>query len=135
MTFVTPSTNESHPQIYVIEEVPSDSSNYDEFYSIYGYPVNVEIYGQTSDNPDTPLALLAKQDSIAWIEQEGILYDFDIDDINNVLRYHNGTLAIYMEEDESTELLVPVLEEGRVVVTWIDTMYYDEYEEDEEELV
>jgi hypothetical protein len=39
-------------------------------------------------------------------------------------------LAIYMEENETTELLVPVLEEGMVVVTWMDNIY-DEWEEEE----
>ena len=119
--------------VYEMNEVPTDSDDYEEFYAEHGFPVHVEIYGQISDNPDAALVLLANEESIGWIEQEGQLYDFDLDDMNAVMMHYNGMLGIYMEEDETTELLVPVLEEGMVVVTWMDNIY-QEYDDEEEEL-
>jgi len=116
--------------LYEMPEVPSDSDDYEEFYAEHGFPVHVEIYGQISDNPDTALTLLAKEESIGWIEQEDQLYDFTIDDMNAVMMHYNGMLGIYVEEDETTNLLVPVMEDDMVIVTWMDNIYqeYEEYE-------
>jgi hypothetical protein len=116
--------------VYEMNDVPLDADDYEIFYAEHGFPVNVEIYGQIEDNPDAALVLLAEENSIGWIEHENQLYDFTIDDMNTVMMYYNGMLGIYMEEDETTELLVPVLEEGMVVVTYMDNIYQD-YDDDE----
>lgn len=123
---------QSYIHVYQMDEVPIDADYYEEFYAEHGYPVHVEIYGQISDNPDAALALLAEKHSIGWIEHEGQLYDFTLDDMNAVMMHFNGMLGIYMEDDETTELVVPSLYEGLVVVTWMSNIYdeYDEYEED-----
>ena len=120
------------PYIHVYEmyDVPLDVDDYEIFYAEHGFPVHVQIYGQIDDNPDAELVLLAKEENIGWMEQEGQLYDFTIEDMNAVMMHYNGMLGIYMEEDETTELLVPVLEEGMVIVTWMDNIY-DEWEEED----
>lgn len=116
--------------VYEMNQVPTDSDDYEEFYAEHGYPVHVEIYAQIEDNPDAPLVLVANEDTIGWLEQEDQLSDFSIDDMNAVMLHHSGILGIYMEEDETTELLVPVLEEGMVVVTFMSNIY-DEWEEED----
>ena len=122
---------QSYIHVYQMDEVPLDSDYYEEFYAEHGFPVHVEIYGQISDNPDNELVLLAEEDSIGFIEQDNQLYDFTLDDMNAIMMHYDGVLGIYVEEDETTELLVPVLEEGMVVVTYIDNVYqeYDDYDE------
>jgi len=123
---------QTYTHVYQMDEVPLDSDYYDDFYAEHGYPVHVEIYGQISDNPDDQLVLLAEEHSIGWIEHEGQLYDFTIDDMNAVMMHHNGMLGIYMEEDdETTDALVPSLYEGLVVVTWMSNIY-QEYDDDDE---
>jgi len=117
--------------VYQMDEVPLDSDDYEMFYAEHGFPVHVEIYGQISDNPDAELVLLANEESIGWIEQENQLYDFTLEDMNTVMLHYNGVLAIYVEEDETTNLLVPVMEDDAVVVTWINNIY-DEYDDDDD---
>lgn len=118
--------------IYEMHDIPEDPDDYDAFYAEHGFPVNVEIYAQIEENPDEALVLVAKQENIGWIEQENQLYDFTIEDMNAVMAHYHGMLGIYVEEDETTELLVPVLEDGMVVVTWMDNIY-QEYDDDEYE--
>ena len=140
MLFITERTMKTlggdfiYTHVYEMNQVPTDSDNYEEFYAEHGFPVHVEIYAQIEDNPDAPLVLVANEDTIGWLEQEDQLSDFSIDDMNAVMLHHSGILGIYMEEDETTELLVPVLEEGMVVVTFMSNMYdewdYDYNEED-----
>ena len=140
MLFITERTMKTlggdfiYTHVYEMNQVPTDSDDYEEFYAEHGYPVHVEIYAQIEDNPDAPLVLVANEDTIGWLEQEDQLSDFSIDDMNAVMLHHSGILGIYMEEDETTELLVPVLEEGMVVVTFMSNMYdewdYDYNEED-----
>ena len=119
-----------YTHVYEMNDVPLDSDDYEEFYGEHGFPVHVEIYAQIDDNPDAALVLVANEDTIGWIEHEGQLYDFTIDDMNAVMMHYNGMLGIYMEDDETTELLVPVLEEGMVVVTFMSNIY-DEWEEED----
>ena len=123
---------QSYIHVYEMNEVPIDSDYYEEFYAEHGFPVHVEIYGQISDNPDAELVLLAKEENIGWIEQENQLYDFTIDDMNTVMLHYNGMLGIYMQEDETTDMLVPAMEDNLVVVTWMDNIY-QEYDDDENE--
>ena len=140
MLFITERTMKTlggdfiYTHVYEMNQVPTDSDDYEEFYAEHGFPVRVEIYAQIEDNPDAPLVLVANEDTIGWLEQEDQLSDFSIDDMNAVMLHHSGILGIYMEEDETTELLVPVLEEGMVVVTFMSNMYdewdYDYNEED-----
>ena len=136
MLFITERTMKTlggdfiYTHVYEMNQVPTDSDNYEEFYAEHGYPVHVEIYAQIEDNPDAPLVLVANEDTIGWLEQEDQLSDFSIDDMNAVMLHHSGILGIYMEEDETTELLVPVLEEGMVVVTFMSNIY-DEWEEED----
>jgi hypothetical protein len=120
---------QSYIHVYQMDEVPIDSDYYEEFYAEHGYPVHVEIYGQIDDNPDAALVLLAEEDSIGWIEHEGQLYDFSIEDMNAVMMHYNGMLGIYVEEDETTEILVPIKEDDMVVVTWMSNIY-EEYEDE-----
>lgn len=120
---------QSYIHVYQMDEVPIDSDYYEEFYAEHGYPVHVEIYGQIDDNPDAALVLLAEEDSIGWIEHEGQLYDFTIEDMNAVMMHYNGMLGIYVEEDETTEMLVPIKEDDMVVVTWMSNIY-EEYEDE-----
>jgi len=72
--------------------------------------------------------------SIGWIEQENQLYDFTIEDMNTVMMHYNGMLGIYVEEDETTDLLVPVKEDDMVVVTWMNNIY-EEYDDDDESVL
>jgi hypothetical protein len=118
--------------LYEMNEIPLDSDYYDEFYAEHGFPVHVEIYAQIEDNPDSELVLVAKEENIGWVEQENQLYEFTIEDMNAVMLHYNGMLGIYMEEDEITNLLVPAMEDDLVVVTWMDNIY-QEYDDDEEE--
>lgn len=121
------------PYIHVYEmyDVPTDDDDeYEAFYAEHGYPVHPNIYGQISDNPDDELVLLANEDSIGWVEHENHLYEFTIDDMNAVMMHDGGMLGIYVEEDDTTKLLVPVLEDNMVVVTWMSNIY-NELEEDE----
>ena len=120
---------QTYTHVYQMDEVPLDSDYYDDFYAEHGYPVHVEIYGQIDDNPDAALVLLAEEDSIGWIEHEGQLYDFSIEDMNAVMMHYNGMLGIYVEEDETTEILVPIKEDDMVVVTWMSNIY-EEYEDE-----
>jgi hypothetical protein len=115
--------------LYEMYDVPTE--DYESFYLEHGYPVHVEIYAQIEDNPDSELVLVAKEENLGWIEHENQLYDFTIEDMNSIMMHYDGMLGIYMEEDETTELLVPVLEEGMVVVTWISNIY-QEYDDDDE---
>jgi hypothetical protein len=135
MLFITERTMKTnggdyiYTHVYEMNDVPLDEGYYDEFYKEHGYPVHVEIYAQVSDNPDDELVLVANEENIGWIEQENQLYDFTLEDMNAVMMHYSGMLGLYMEEDETTGLLVPVLEDGMVVVTCMDNIYQDYDEE------
>jgi hypothetical protein len=122
-----------YTHVYEMNEVPLDEDYYDEFYKEHGYPVHVEIYAQIDDNPDAQLVLVAQEENIGWIEQDNQLYDFTLEDMNAVMLHYSGMLGIYMEEDEDTNMLVPVMEEGLVVVSWMNNIY-EEYDDEYDEL-
>lgn len=109
--------------VFELEELPDDP---EKFIQQNGYPVHPVIVMPSSENPDAPLLEVADSDSLGWIEAEDHLYPFEVEDMNYILMDYAGDVGIYIEDDK------PALEEGLVILTYMDNMYDDEEEEEEE---
>lgn len=119
----------------------------DDYIQLNGYPVQPYIIFEGNPNLPNETQILASPDEIGWWdegEHSDELYDITLKEINNILSEDDGWVFIECDvrsiDDEECqtdcEELVPVLYEGKVVLS-----YYDEeqdiapdymFEEDDE---
>lgn len=114
----------SYLHVHKLEKLPKDV---DKYIQENGYPVQPYLVTAIDSNPDVPPKVVATPEQIGWYEQEGMLYTFDIDDMNYISMADNGYIGVYMDD----ETLEPVLEDGKVVLTSMDELWA-ETEEDED---
>lgn len=113
----------SYLHVHKLEKLPKDV---DQYIQENGYPVQPYLIRAEDSNPDMPPKFLATPEQIGWYEQEGMLYTFDIYDMNYISMAHDGYIAMYMDD----ETLEPVLEDGKVVLTSMDEMWAEDDEDD-----
>lgn len=97
---------EPYVELWQLEEIPEDM---DEFMAKHGAPVELLIVDEDGD-------VLATDEEIGWWdegEDTDELRDITLDDINLVLRAWEGYLAIEIDEETET----PVIIEDKVVLS------------------
>jgi hypothetical protein len=97
---------EPYVELWQLEEIPEDM---DEFMAKHGAPVELLIVDEDGD-------VLATDEEIGWWdegEDTDELRDITLDDINLVLRAWEGYLAIEIDEETET----PVIMEDKVVLS------------------
>jgi hypothetical protein len=97
---------EPYVELWQLEEIPEDI---DEFMAKHGAPVELLIIDEDSN-------VLATDEEIGWWdegEDTDELRDITLDDINLVLRAWEGYLAIEIDEETET----PVIMEDKVVLS------------------
>ena len=120
MLFAVSVTYEDNSYLHVheLDKLPKDV---DKYIQENGYHVQPYLIRAEDSNPDMPPKVVATPEQIGWYEQEGMLYTFDIDDMNYISMADDGYIAMYMDD----ETLEPVLEDGKVVLTSMDEMWAD----------
>ena len=97
---------EPYVELWQLEEIPEDM---DEFMAKHGAPVELLIVDEDGD-------VLATDEEIGWWdegEDTDELRDITLDDINLVLRAWEGYLAIEIDEETET----PIIMEDKVVLS------------------
>ena len=92
-------------------ELQSNTYSLEDFIHLHGYPVRPIITDEYEYD------IFAEEDKIGWImnEEEEMLTDISIEDINYILLLQNGNIDILIE-DTTDEDIVPILEEGKVII-------------------
>jgi hypothetical protein len=112
----------SYLHVHKLESIPRDI---DKYLTENGYPVKPYLIKAIDSNPDVAPVVVAYPDQLGWIELEGLLYEFTIDDMNYISLSNEGYVYVYID-DETDDL---VLEDGKAVMTYIDSLA-DEDEDD-----
>ena len=107
-------------QIWTLDEMPDDM---DAFIAEHGAPVKPVIGMILDENPDTEVAIIAKESDLGWIEYDGHLLPLELRDINYILSEFQGHIGLYLNDDEDEQ---PYKEEGKVVICPIDYLYDDQ---------
>lgn len=127
MLFAMSVTINDHSYLH-LRSLQSVPKNQEEYIQHNGYPVKPYFIRAVDPNPDVPPEVVATPEQIAYYEQEHDLYDFTIDDMNYICMEHDGYIGLYMDDDNN-----PVLEDGKVVVTSIENLYQEDFEDEEEQ--
>jgi hypothetical protein len=127
MLFAVSVTINEHSYLHVhkLEKLPR---NIEKYIQENGYPVKPYLIRAIDSNPDKAPEEVAYPDQIAYCEQEGLLYDFTIDDMNYISMEDQGYVGLYFDDETDK----PTLEDGRVIVTSMDNLWNaddDEFEE------
>ncbi len=109
----------SYLHVHELDKLPRDT---DKYLEENGWPIKPYLIKAIDSNPDVAPVDVATPDQLGWIELEGLLYEFTIDDMNYVSLQDEGYIYVYTD-DESDEL---VLEDGKAVMTYIDSAPDDE---------
>ena len=109
----------SYLHVHELDKLPRDI---DKYLEENGWPIKPYLIKAIDSNPDVAPVVVAYPDQLGWIELEGLLYEFTIDDMNYVSLQDEGYIYVYTD-DESDEL---VLEDGKAVMTYIDSAPDDE---------
>ncbi len=109
----------SYLHVHELDKLPKDT---DKYLEENGWPIKPYLIKAIDSNPDVAPVDVATPDQLGWIELEGLLYEFTIDDMNYVSLQDEGYIYVYTD-DESDEL---VLEDGKAVMTYIDSAPDDE---------
>lgn len=119
----------SYLHVHELDKLPRDI---DKYLEENGWPVKPYLVRAVSSNPDVSPQIVAYPDQLAWVEQEGLLYNFTIDDMNYISLNDEGYVYVYMD-DETDEV---VLEDGKAVIVYFDNIDYhhgDDEDWDDEE--
>jgi len=124
MLFAVSVTINEHSYLHVheLEKLPR---NIEKYIQENGYPIKPYLVRAVDSNPDMPPQLVAFPDQIAYYEQDGQLFDFTVDDMNQISMEDEGYIALFFD-DETDQ---PVLEDGLVVVTSMDNLWNAEDED------
>lgn len=110
--------------VHSLKALPRDEDLYLEE---NGFPVKPYLVKVVDSNPDTLPIFVAMPDEIGWMEQDGLLYPFEIEDMNYISSHDHGYLGMYIEGD------TPLLEDGLVILCYIDQLItLDEEDQDDE---
>lgn len=123
---VTIDDDYSYLHVHELDKLPRDI---DAYLQENGWPVKPYLVRAISSNPDVAPQDVAYPDQLGWIEQEGMLYPFTIDDMNYISMSDEGYVYVYMD-DETDEV---VLEDGKAVMVYFDSIAdtYHDYDDEE----
>lgn len=118
MLFAVNVTINEHSYLHVhkLEKLPR---NIEKYIQENGLPIKPYLIRAIDSNPDKEPEEVAYPDQIAYYEQDGLLYDFTIDDMNYISMVDDGYVGLYFD-DETNE---PVLEDDLVVITSMDNLW------------
>lgn len=116
----------SYLHVHELDKLPRDI---DAYLQENGWPVKPYLIKAVDSNPDKAPVIVAYPDQLGWIEQEGLLYPFTIDDMNYISLSDEGYVYAYMD-DETDEV---VLEDGKAVMVYLETID-SMLEEDEDDI-
>ncbi len=102
----------SYLHIHALEAIPQDIDTYLE---LNGWPVKPYLIKAIDSNPDKAPLFVVAPDQLGYIEQEGMLYEFTIDDMNYISMNDDGYVYAFLDEDNN-----PILEDGKAVLAYID---------------
>jgi hypothetical protein len=116
MLFAMSVTVNEHSYLHVhkLESIPRDI---DQYLTESGWPVKPYLIKAIDSNPDVAPVVVAYPDQLGWIEQEGLLYEFTIDDMNYISLHDGGYVYVYTDDENEDEL---VLEDGKAVLAYCD---------------
>lgn len=104
-----------------IWQLQSANYNLEDFIKIHGYPIRYLITDEYEQD------ILAEEDKIGWYIYKGdeILNELSLEEINYILQ-QGENIDILIEDTEDDEI-IPVLEEGKVIIRIpIEEEYGDE---------
>jgi hypothetical protein len=113
----------SYLHLHKLESIPRDI---DKYLTENGWPIKPYLIKAIDSNPDKAPVVVAYPDQLGWIELEGLLYEFTIDDMNYISLSNEGYVYVYID-DETDDL---VLEDGKAIMTYIGSVS-DEDEDDD----
>ncbi len=113
----------SYLHVHELKSIPRDI---DQYLTDNGWPIKPYLVKAIDSNPDVKPAVVAYPDQLGWVELEGLLYEFTIDDMNYISLHDEGYVYVYTD-DESDEL---VLEDGKAVMTYIDNAFDGDDDDD-----
>lgn len=111
----------SYLHVHKLDKLPRDIDRYIQENS---WPVKPYLIRAIDSNPDVPPEIVAYPDQIAYYEQDGQLFDFDIDDMNYINIEDDGYIGLYFDVDDQ-----PVLEDGLVVLKRMEDVWNEEDED------
>ena len=114
----------SYLHVHELDKLPRDI---DKYLEENGWPVKPYLIKAIDSNPDVSPIDVAYPDQLGWIEMEGQLYPFEIDDMNYISISNEGYVYVYVD-DESDE---PLLEDGKVVLAYIDSVQDEDDDDDD----
>ena len=103
----------SYLHVHELDKLPRDI---DKYLEENGWPIKPYLIKAIDSNPDVAPVDVATPDQLGWIELEGLLYEFTIDDMNYISMNDDGYVYVYTD-DETDEL---VLEDGKAVLAYCD---------------
>lgn len=115
-------TEKEFTEVYTLDSIPQDEDTY---IKLNGYPVKPFIVEEYLDG-SIP-AILATPDEIGWWdegEHTEDLRDITLDDMSDIFNFFNGFIMI----DVDGETGEPVLAEGKVILTYVESQPQYEYE-------
>ena len=93
-----------------IWQLQSNNYNLEDFIKLHGYPIRILITDEYEYD------ILAEDDKIGWYmdEYDEMLNELSLEEINYILQ-QGGNIDILIENTDDEEI-IPVLEEGKVII-------------------
>ncbi len=113
----------SYLHVHELDKLPRDI---DKYLEQNGWPVKPYLIKAIDSNPDKAPVDVAYPDQLGWIEMEGQLYPFDINDMNYISISNEGYVYVFIDDDTDE----PVLEDGKVVMAYIDSLQDEDDDDD-----
>lgn len=100
-------TENEYSQIWQLQNA---NYNLEDFIKLHGYPIRVLITDEYEQD------ILAEEDKIGWYmdEEDEMLNELSLEEINYILQ-QGGNIDIFIEDTEDEEI-IPILEEGKVII-------------------
>ena len=95
---------EPYIELFELKELPQDT---DEFLTRAGAPVELYIIDEDEN-------IIAEHDEIGcwWDEENDEFYEFTLDDVNFILREHEGMIDVYYDDEEE----LPVFYDDKIIL-------------------
>ena len=93
-----------------IWQLQNANYNLEDFIKLHGYPIRILITDEYEQD------ILAEDDKIGWYmyDDDEMLNELSLEEINYILQ-QGGNIDILIEDTEDEEI-IPVLEEGKVII-------------------
>lgn len=113
----------SYLHVHELDKLPQDV---DKYLTDNGWPVKPYLIMAIDSNPDVKPIDVVEPDQLGWIEQEGMLYDFTIDDMNYISMANDGYVYAFLDENNE-----PVLEDSKAVLAYCDDVNSRNYDDED----